>query len=91
MLTKILDGPIFFETNTKISPGIPNWSKPLPKKLHIGKKVKVKSGTWIGRSGKIKNHYINIDDCSGNYGEHMYSITQKNGENFCYPVKDCEL
>lgn len=71
--------------------GIPSWAKPLPKKLDIGKRIRIKrDSSWIGREGIVTQHYINADDC-GDYGSHTYQIKGDDGQSFCIRVENCEI
>ncbi len=57
-----------------LSPGFQDWMKKLPDELHIGRKVKVVKGTLRGREGVVTDHWQNLDDCSGGYGNHLYQL-----------------
>lgn len=80
-----------------ISPGFQSWMEKLPDKLHIGRKVKVIKGSNMGREGVVTDHWQNLDDCSGGYGNHLYQLEgdlEKYGckNNSCaINAKDCEL
>lgn len=69
----------------------------LPEKLDIGRRIKVKSGTYLGRMGVIANHYVNMDDCSGYYGKVLYLIgcdttrDKIHTNDFIVYPKDCEF
>ena len=85
--------PLIGNVSTFISPGIPFFAKPLPEKLDVGRSAKVikDQHPWKGWFGKVTSHYINADDCSGQYGNHMYCIRKDNNENFSVNVQDCEV
>ncbi len=74
-----------------------SWMEPLPEKLHFGRKVKVLKGRRAGEIGIVTDHWINGDDCSGGFGNHLYQLEgdlEKYGckNNSCaINVKDCEL
>lgn len=71
-----------------ISPGFQSWMEPLPIPCHIGKKVKLKNG----EIKTVQHHWINLDDCSSGYGDHLYSFKVNDFNNStATKVKDCEL
>lgn len=71
------------------------WVKPLPNPLHIGRKIKVIKGQWAGKIGTVIEHWINADDCSGGYGNHLYQLDTHNygcqNNSFGINSKDCEF
>lgn len=73
------------------SPGIPAYAKPLPTTLHIGKRVRVKEGSWKDWEGVVKDHFICGDDCSGFYGMHKYEVLKDDGTRFSYPSEYFEI
>jgi dCMP deaminase len=91
---RVIPKETFCEVNqcfSFVSPGIPSWAKPLPKKLDIGKKVMIKSGhTWMGWIGIVKKHYINTDDC-GDYGAHTYEVERIDGQRFHVRPEYCKI
>lgn len=73
----------------QMSPGFQSWMEPLPIPSHIGRKVKTPNGIKI-----VKHHWINLDDCSGTYGQHLYSFTDDENmfnNSMATKVKDCKL
>ena len=74
------------------SPGLPDWADKLPEKLDIGKHVKVVKGhSWIGKSGIVKTHFINGDDC-GDWGKAYYNfIADDNKEQYSVRTENCEF
>ena len=75
------------------SPGPPVNADKLPDKLDIGLFVKVTrpNHTWFVWGGEVVKHYINGDDCSGNWGSAMYRIRKLNGEHFDVPAAVCTI
>lgn len=79
------------------SPGFQDWMEKLPTQLDIGKKVKILKGPRAGEIGIVTNHWQNLDDCSGGYGNHLYQLegdekkygVQNNIKGI--NVKDCEI
>lgn len=77
--------------------GLQPWMEKLPEKLHIGKKVKIIKGKRVGEIGIVTDHWMNLDDCSGGYGNHLYQLEgdlEKFGckNNSCaIRVQDCEI
>lgn len=75
------------------SPGVPSWAEPLPIPTHVGQKVKVVKGCRSGKVGIVTKHWLNVDDCSGTYGQQLYDLDHENPNNnsFGINVKDCEF
>ncbi len=79
------------------SPGFQSWMEKMPNELHIGRKVRVIKGSFAGREGIVTDHWQNLDDCAGGYGNHLYQLEgdlEKYGckNNSCaINAKDCEL
>lgn len=75
------------------SPPPPAYSDPLPKHLHIGRKVRIKKGPRAGQIDVVTDHWYNGDDCSGGYGTHRYAFGNEIGKNNSTSTNaaDCEL
>ncbi len=69
----------------------------LPAKLDVGRRIRVKghngvAHTWEGRTGVIRDHYIDADDCSGTWGKAKYAISNDvPNHNFSISVLDVEF
>ena len=72
--------------------GLPDWADKLPEKLDIGKRIKVVKGhSWVGKSGIVKTHFINGDDC-GDWGKSYYNfIADDNKEQYAIRTENCEF
>ena len=87
---------VSYGTNVFQSPGLPPNADKLPAVLNVGKRARITSHywgdkTWCGREGIIVEHFINGDDCSGNWGVETYTMEDDKGNRFSSPAKYCEL